>query len=130
MSVSLSCYHFLLNYSSIFQQFQENEKRRYEAEKKRAEQKHQRKLEELQAASEYTVKELEQLQNEKRKYYFWTVFLFWKNVQNFNLTHTLSHKFDIKAMKYFIIWLRPWHYLHGKGISRSSLCTAGQQKLQ
>lgn len=49
-------------------QFQENEKRRYEAEKKRAEQKHQRKLEELQAASEYTVKELEQLQNEKRMY--------------------------------------------------------------
>nr|XP_045597779.1 serine/threonine-protein kinase 10-like isoform X6 [Procambarus clarkii] len=47
--------------------FQENEKRRYEAEKKRAEQKHQRKLEELQASSEYTVKELEQLQNEKRK---------------------------------------------------------------
>lgn len=47
--------------------FQENEKRRYEAEKKRAEQKHLRKLEELQAASEYTVKELEQLQNEKRK---------------------------------------------------------------
>ncbi|KAK3870832.1 hypothetical protein Pcinc_023976 [Petrolisthes cinctipes] len=47
--------------------FQENEKRRYEAEKKRAEQKHQRKLEELQATSESTVKELEQLQNEKRK---------------------------------------------------------------
>lgn len=67
LSVSLSC-----SWSSIttvfYQQFQENEKRRYEAEKKRAEQKHQRKLEELQAASEYTVKELEQLQNEKREY--------------------------------------------------------------
>ncbi|KAK7020281.1 hypothetical protein SK128_006864, partial [Halocaridina rubra] len=47
--------------------FQENEKRRYEAEKRRAEQKHRHKLEELQAASEATIKELEQLQNEKRK---------------------------------------------------------------
>lgn len=47
--------------------FQENEKRRYEAEKRRAEQKHKHKLEELQAASEATIKELEQLQNEKRK---------------------------------------------------------------
>ncbi|XP_027236505.1 STE20-like serine/threonine-protein kinase isoform X11 [Penaeus vannamei] len=47
--------------------FQENEKRRYEAEKRRAEQKHKHKLEELQAASEYAIKELEQLQNEKRK---------------------------------------------------------------
>lgn len=47
--------------------FQENEKRRYEAEKRRAEQKHRHKLEELQAASEATAKELEQLQNEKRK---------------------------------------------------------------
>lgn len=65
---------FLLSFEAhlqlplIYQQFQENEKRRYEAEKKRAEQKHQRKLEELQAASDYTVKELEQLQNEKSKY--------------------------------------------------------------
>lgn len=62
--------HALFKFSCncVYQQFQENEKRRYEAEKKRAEQKHLRKLEELQAASEYTVKELEQLQNEKRKY--------------------------------------------------------------
>ncbi|CAL4058652.1 unnamed protein product, partial [Meganyctiphanes norvegica] len=47
--------------------FQDGEKKRYEAEKKRAEQKHKRQLEELQAASEATSKELEQLQNEKRK---------------------------------------------------------------
>ena len=47
-------------------QFQECEKRRYEAEKKRADQKHRRQLEELQAATEAHAKELEQMQNEKR----------------------------------------------------------------
>ncbi|XP_076048127.1 sterile20-like kinase isoform X2 [Oratosquilla oratoria] len=47
--------------------FQEGEKRRYEAEKRRAEQKHRKQLEELLAASDSTIKELEQLQNEKRK---------------------------------------------------------------
>lgn len=48
-------------------QFQECEKRRYEAEKKRAEQKHKRQLEELMAATEAHAKELEQMQNEKRE---------------------------------------------------------------
>lgn len=62
-----------LQLSFMHQQFQENEKRRYEAEKKRAEQKHQRKLEELKATSEFTVKELEQLQNEKSKYLSWAL---------------------------------------------------------
>lgn len=48
-------------------QFQENEKRRYQAETQRFELKHQRQLEELRAMSDATIKELEQLQNEKRK---------------------------------------------------------------
>lgn len=48
-------------------QFQENEKKRYRAEQQRFDLKHQRQLEELRATSEATIKELEQLQNEKRK---------------------------------------------------------------
>lgn len=48
-------------------QFQENEKKRYQAEQHRFELKHQRQLEELRATSDATIKELEQLQNEKRK---------------------------------------------------------------
>ncbi|PSN52552.1 hypothetical protein C0J52_08962 [Blattella germanica] len=47
--------------------FQENEKKRYRAEQTRFELKHSRQLEELRATSEATIKELEQLQNEKRK---------------------------------------------------------------
>ncbi|XP_046994651.1 serine/threonine-protein kinase 10 isoform X1 [Schistocerca americana] len=47
--------------------FQEDEKKRYRAEQQRAEIKHQRQLEELRATSEATIRELEQLQNEKRK---------------------------------------------------------------
>ncbi|XP_071447707.1 serine/threonine-protein kinase 10 isoform X2 [Hetaerina americana] len=47
--------------------FQENEKKRYRAEQLHFERKHQRQLEELRATSDATVKELEQLQNEKRK---------------------------------------------------------------
>ncbi|KAL0269444.1 UNVERIFIED_CONTAM: hypothetical protein PYX00_007175 [Menopon gallinae] len=47
--------------------FQENEKKRYRAEQQRFELKHQRQLEELRATSDATIKELEQLQNEKRK---------------------------------------------------------------
>lgn len=50
-----------------FIQFQEKEKKRYQAEQQRFELKHQRQLEELRAMSEATIKELEQLQNEKRK---------------------------------------------------------------
>lgn len=48
-------------------QFQESEKNRYKAEQQRQEQKHQRQLEELRQSSINTVRELEQLQNEKRK---------------------------------------------------------------
>lgn len=48
-------------------QFQENEKKRYRAEQQRFELKHQRQLEELRTAGEASIKELEQLQNEKRK---------------------------------------------------------------
>lgn len=48
-------------------QFQEKEKKRYQAEQQRFELKHKRQLEELRAMSEGTIKELEQLQNEKRR---------------------------------------------------------------
>ncbi|XP_014211452.2 serine/threonine-protein kinase 10-like isoform X2 [Copidosoma floridanum] len=47
--------------------FQENEKKRYRAEQQRFELKHLRQLEEMRAASDAAIKELEQLQNEKRK---------------------------------------------------------------
>uniref|UniRef100_A0A6M2DVN4 Putative serine/threonine protein kinase n=1 Tax=Xenopsylla cheopis TaxID=163159 RepID=A0A6M2DVN4_XENCH len=47
--------------------FQENEKKRYRAEQQRFDLKHQRQLEELRATSDATIRELEQLQNEKRK---------------------------------------------------------------
>jgi len=47
--------------------FQEQEKKRYKAEEQRCELKHRRQLEELQAAADSSIKELEQLQNEKRK---------------------------------------------------------------
>ncbi|XP_033213560.1 serine/threonine-protein kinase 10 isoform X2 [Belonocnema kinseyi] len=47
--------------------FQENEKKRYRAEQQRFELKHARQLEEVRAQSDANIKELEQLQNEKRK---------------------------------------------------------------
>ncbi|XP_055855632.1 serine/threonine-protein kinase 10 isoform X4 [Episyrphus balteatus] len=47
--------------------FQEQEKRRYNQEEKRFEIKHQKQLEELRATREGAIRELEQLQNEKRK---------------------------------------------------------------
>jgi len=47
--------------------FQEAEKKRYRAEQHRFEQKHQRQLEESRASSQTAIKELEQMQNEKRK---------------------------------------------------------------
>lgn len=47
--------------------FQENEKKRYQAEQQRFQLKHSRQLEEMRASSDATIKELEQLQNEKRK---------------------------------------------------------------
>merc|ERR1719369_637767 len=47
--------------------FQEAEKKRYRAEQHRFEMKHQRQLEESRASSAAAIKELEQLQNEKRK---------------------------------------------------------------
>ncbi|CAG9858528.1 unnamed protein product [Phyllotreta striolata] len=50
-----------------FKEFQEKEKKRYQAEQQRFDLKHQRQLEELRAMSDATIKELEQLQNEKRK---------------------------------------------------------------
>ncbi|XP_024085041.1 serine/threonine-protein kinase 10 isoform X2 [Cimex lectularius] len=52
---------------NLLKKFQENEKKRYRLETQRFDQKHQRQLEELRATSEATIKELEQLQNEKRK---------------------------------------------------------------
>eukprot|EP00095_Tigriopus_kingsejongensis_P008515 maker-scaffold181_size278858-snap-gene-1.33 protein:Tk08515 transcript:maker-scaffold181_size278858-snap-gene-1.33-mRNA-1 annotation:"ste20-like serine threonine-protein kinase" len=47
--------------------FQEAEKKRYRAEQQRFETKHQRQLEEARASAQSAIKELEQLQNEKRK---------------------------------------------------------------
>ena len=52
---------------SNYFQFQEAEKKRYRAEQHRFEMKHQRQLEEARATSAAAIKELEQLQNEKRK---------------------------------------------------------------
>lgn len=46
--------------------FQENEKKRYRAETHAFEMKQQRQLEELRIANDTTIRELEQLQNEKR----------------------------------------------------------------
>merc|ERR1712241_1365863 len=47
--------------------FQEAEKKRYRAEQQRFDMKHQRQLEESRASSQAAIKELEQMQNEKRK---------------------------------------------------------------
>uniref|UniRef100_W4VR62 Putative catalytic domain of ste20-like kinase-like protein serine/threonine kinase n=1 Tax=Corethrella appendiculata TaxID=1370023 RepID=W4VR62_9DIPT len=47
--------------------FQEQEKKRYNQEQQRFETKHSRQLEELRATCDGTIRELEQLQNEKRK---------------------------------------------------------------
>lgn len=47
--------------------FQESEKKRYKAEQQRQELKHRRQLEELRAVCETSIRELEQMQNEKRK---------------------------------------------------------------
>jgi len=52
---------------SWYNTFQEAEKKRYRAEQHRFEMKHQRQLEEARASSAAAIKELEQLQNEKRK---------------------------------------------------------------
>ena len=58
--------YFQLFFCLLFQ-FQEAEKKRYRAEQHRFEMKHQRQLEEARATSAAAIKELEQLQNEKRK---------------------------------------------------------------
>merc|ERR1719234_2019419 len=50
-----------------FKKFQEAERKRYRAEQQRFEMKHSKQLEEARAGSQAAVKELEQLQNEKRK---------------------------------------------------------------
>ncbi|XP_061394554.1 serine/threonine-protein kinase 10 [Musca vetustissima] len=50
-----------------FKKFQEQDKKRYTQEERRFEIKHQKQLEELRATRESTIRELEQLQNEKRK---------------------------------------------------------------
>ncbi len=49
-------------------QFQEQEKKKYKAEQQRLDEKHIRQLEELRGSIDATKRELEQLQNEKRKY--------------------------------------------------------------
>lgn len=47
--------------------FQESEKKRYKAEQLRQEQKHNKQLQELRDFCESTIRDLEQIQNEKRK---------------------------------------------------------------
>lgn len=59
--------YVLMMMNFYLSQFQENEKKRYRAETLRFELKHQHQLEELRAAADTTIKELEQLQNEKSK---------------------------------------------------------------
>ena len=54
-------------YLACIFQFQEAEKKRYRAEQLRFGTKHQRQLEESRASAQSAIKELEQLQNEKRK---------------------------------------------------------------
>lgn len=49
-------------------QFQEQEKKKYKAEQQRLDDKHIRQLEELRGSTESAKRELEQLQNEKRKF--------------------------------------------------------------
>ena len=51
----------------MYPQFKEAETKRYRAEQQRFEMKHQRQLEEARASSQSAIKELEQMQNEKRK---------------------------------------------------------------
>ncbi|XP_023221095.1 serine/threonine-protein kinase 10-like isoform X2 [Centruroides sculpturatus] len=51
----------------MLKKFQEGEKKRYKAEQQRHDMKYKRQLDDLRINSESTIKELEQLQNEKRK---------------------------------------------------------------
>lgn len=60
--------------------FQENEKKRYRNETLAFEMKQQRQLEELRIANDTTIRELEQLQNEKRT----TLVIFFLNYVNYN----------------------------------------------
>lgn len=57
-----------LIFISCYLQFQEQEKKKYKAEQQRLEDKHVRQLEELRGSTESAKRELEQLQNEKRKF--------------------------------------------------------------
>lgn len=80
-------------------QFQESEKNRYKAEQLRQEQKHQRQLEELRQSSINTVKELEQLQNEKRKALMEHETAKLKQMQNEHNNEQLKWRRNLKARK-------------------------------
>ncbi len=60
-------FYLICIFNPFPKQFQEAEKKRYRAEQQRFETKHQRQLEEARASAQAAVKELEQMQNEKRK---------------------------------------------------------------
>lgn len=80
-------------------QFQESEKNRYKAEQLRQEQKHQRQLEELRQSSLNTIRELEQLQNEKRKALMEHETAKLKQMQNEHNNETIKWRRNLKVRK-------------------------------
>lgn len=58
----------LLLLCNLIFQFQEQEKKKYKAEQQRLDDKHTRQLDELRGGTDSAKRELEQLQNEKRKF--------------------------------------------------------------
>ncbi|KFM57310.1 STE20-like serine/threonine-protein kinase, partial [Stegodyphus mimosarum] len=79
--------------------FQEGEKRRYKAEQQRQELKHKKQLEELRAHAEATVKELEQMQNEKRKMLMEHETLKLKQLEEEHLNELKEWKANLKPRK-------------------------------
>lgn len=80
-------------------QFQESEKNRYKAEQQRQELKHQRQLEELRQSSLNTIRELEQLQNEKRKALMEHETAKLKQMQNDHNNEQVKWRRNLKARK-------------------------------
>lgn len=80
-------------------QFQESEKSRYKAEQQRQELKHQRQLEELRQSSLNTIRELEQLQNEKRKALMEHETAKLKQMQNDHNNEQVKWRRNLKARK-------------------------------
>lgn len=79
--------------------FQDGEKKRYKAEQQRQELKHKRQLEELRAAADTTIRELEQLQNEKRKMLMEHETLKLKQLEEEHLIELREWKTNLKPRK-------------------------------